>query len=352
MVAALLSPVSGVFFILGLAGTIVRDRGRRGTSMLAMASAAFVLITIGAYFGVPGPEGFPIDEGALVEMTLIALLLARPAAPIKNVLVMSIVLCPALVLIPNGMGSNFERFTWICLPVAVAATARAKIQIVATVTAIALGCTVAQTMFDLRVAANPISQVSYYRPLTAELDRLRGLTNYRVEVVPDGTHVAAFALLNHCLLARGYETQTDNSLNEVVNSPTLDVTSFRSWLDNNSVGIVAIDNTTLKTSPEYHLIRTAKPSYLNLFWSTPHWKMYRVAAPRPIASWPGRVVAAGQASMTIRSYQSGTIPVRIRWSHFLRVSGPPDTGHAVLYADGKGWTKLTTYKPGAYIITG
>ena len=63
------------------------------------------------------------------------------------------------------------------------------------------------------------------------LDHTPGIDNYRVETVPDGVHVAAYALLGHVQQARGFETQADNAYDSILSSPTLDATSYRGQIE-------------------------------------------------------------------------------------------------------------------------
>src|SRR6185437_2518080 len=120
--AALASPISGVFLILGVTGVLVHDRDRRLTAAAGAGVAGACLLGLAWYFGMPGPEGYPLTQAVLVPIGIGVLLLTRPPAYIRTVLLLSLAACPFLILVPNGMGSNFNRFTWICLPVAAAAT--------------------------------------------------------------------------------------------------------------------------------------------------------------------------------------------------------------------------------------
>lgn len=350
-VTALVSPVSGVFLILGIVGVYLHDPRRRATTIATALASGSCLVAVALYFGMPGSEGFRLDQALLCFATILTMMLARPPAYLQSILVISAVACPLLMVIPNGMGSNFERFTWLCLPVAIAATARARWPIMVVATGFALGCSIGQSVKDLTVAANSISDASYYTSLTTELDHTAGLADYRVEVIPDGTHAAAFALLDHAQLARGYETQSDNSLNAVLNSPDLDAVTFKVWLDNNAVGYVVINRETLKSGPEDRLVRSRTPRYLRLVWSDARWKLYRVSDPSPIAAPPARVVDAGQASLVVETPRPATIAVRIRWSRFLHVTGPG--GHrGTLRSDGQGWTTLIAPVAGRYVVKG
>jgi hypothetical protein len=347
----LLSPVSGAFLILGLTGLYLHDPSRRKTTLAAVGATGACLIGVAIYFGMPGPQTFRPSSAILTASAIGAMLLARPPAYLRSVLVISLVACPLLAVIPNGMGSNFERFAFICLPVAVVATARTWWPLTALVTAFALGCGVGGSIRDLTVAAQPMSAASYYIGLNKQLDHTPGLAAYRVEVVPDGTYVAAYALLGHALLARGYETQTDNKLNAVVNAPTLDPVTYKVWLDNNAVGYVAIGRKTIQSQPEYRLVRSGTLPYLTQVWSDHNWTLYRVTDPSPIAAPPAKVTEADQAGLTIDVPKGGSVALRIRWSRFLQVRGPRgiDTG---LRPDGQGWTKLVAPRAGTYVVSG
>jgi hypothetical protein len=348
--AALVSPVSGAFLLLGLTGVFVHDSRRRATSVATAAATGASLIAVALYFGLPGPEGFQPKQATLAGIAIAAMLFTRPPVYLRTVLIISLVACPLVALVPNGMGSNFERFAWICLPVATAATARARWQPTLLVTAFAVSCGITGSLHDLTVAAQPISAGSYYVGLDAELDHTAGLANYRVEVVPDGTHVAAYALLNHAMLARGYETQSDHKFNAVLASPSLDAVSFKIWLDNNAVGYVAINRTTLSHNPENRLIRSGRLAYLTQVWGDAHWQLFKVATPSPVAAPPARVVDADQANLVVAVPRAASIPLRVRWSRFLQVRGPATSGRLV--PDGQGWTTLVARRAGDYVITG
>jgi hypothetical protein len=347
----LLSPVSGAFLILGLVGVYLHDPGRRKTTLATVLGTGACLIGVAIYFGIPGPQTFRASSAILTAAAIVAMLLARPPAYLRSVLVVSLAACPLLAVIPNGMGSNFERFAFICLPVAVIATGRSWWPVTAFVSAFAIGCGVGGSIRDLTVAAQPMSAASYYIGLNKQLDRTPGLAAYRVEVVPDGTYVASYALLGHALLARGYETQTDNKVNAVVNAPALDPTTYKIWLDNNAVGYVAIGRKTLKKQPEYQLVHSGTLPYLTKIWSDHNWKLYKVTDASPIAAPPARVTQASQAGLTVAVPQAGSVALRIRWSRFLQVRGPGgiDTG---LRADGQGWTTLAAPRGGTYVVSG
>jgi hypothetical protein len=349
-VTALVSPVSAAFLVLGLAGVVLHDRDRRRLALWTAGGASVCLLSLGAYFGLPGNEGWKASHAGLTALSLAILLAARPPAQLRTVVILSLVACPLLALVPNGVGSNFERFAWIYLPVAVVAFGQARRAVVVLAASGGVLMGVLGSGHDLYVAAQPMSQQTYYSGLIHELDAIPNLRNYRVEVVPDGTHVAAFALLNHAQLARGYETQSDNKLDSVLMSTTLDAASMRGWLDKNAVAYVVLDRQTLAAGPEDRLVRSGRLPYLHRVWSDQHLELLAVRAPTPLVERPARVAAADQASLTVWAPRAGRFGVRIRWSNFLRVA------HAApgvqLSPDGTGWTVLTVPAAGRYAVTG
>jgi hypothetical protein len=349
VVTTLVSPVSGAFLMLGLCGVVVHDRERRTAAIVAAGASAATLSGLAAYFGIPGPEGFPLLHALLVAATLIVMLLARPAAYVRTVLLISLPAVAVLAAVPNGVGTNFERFAWLCLPVAVLATAQVRLRWAAIAAVGTLTCSVVGTAHDLYVAAKPMSSETYLSGLISQLDRTPGLTSYRLEVVPDGTHVAAYALLNHAMLARGYETQTDNALDAVLTSSHLNAATYRHWLDASAVGYVALDRVTLKDSPEDQLVRAGRLPYLREIWSDAHWLLFRVAHPTPIVAAPARITDADQAELEISTPHAGRWPIRVHWSRFLHVDGPAG---ARLTTDPAGWTVLDAPRAGRYTIRG
>jgi hypothetical protein len=344
---ALTSPLSGVFLALGVTGVIVHEPSRRRAALATAGASGAALLGVALYFGSPGPQGFPLSSAIWTVITLALMLLARPPAYIRTVLLITLVVYPFVVLIPNGMGTNLERFVWIILPVAVLATAEAPKFLAAFSVSAGLVTSIVGSILELSVASQPMSNLAYYDSLIAQLDRTPGLANYRVEVVPDGTRVSDYALLGHAALARGFETQSDNAYNAVLASKNLNATTYKLWLDNNAVGYVAIDHMTLAHSPEDTLVRSGHLQYLHTVWSDSRWRLYRVLAATPIVAPPARIVVAGQAALTITTPRAGALALRVRWSRFLTVRGPAG---ADVQSDGQGWTTLIAPAPGRYII--
>jgi hypothetical protein len=169
-------------------------------------------------------------------------------------------------------------------------------------------------------------------------------------------------LLDHAMLARGYEYQEDNALNKVLSEPGLNATQYKLWLDNNAVGYVAISRTHRKMSPEYALVSQHRPAYLVPEWFDDKWTLYRVQDPNAIVKAPVTVTAFSQAKLVLRVPCACKFTVRVRNPKNLRaVLTPPtrstaakhtDEVRAKLEDDGFGWTTMTTPKRGVYTLSG
>jgi hypothetical protein len=271
---------------------------------------------------------------------------------LRTIIYVSILASLVLAIIPNGMGSNFARLAWFCLPVAVVATTRRRLWVALVVTLPVLLLGADGTVSDLRGASQPVSRTSYYKPLADELDRLNKLANYRVEIVTHGAHAAYDALLDHAMLARGWETQEDNLLNKTLQNAALDSTSYKIWLDNNSVGYVAFPVTKSDKSPEYLLVADGDLDYLKQIWAGDDWILYRVDDPTPIVAPPQKVLTYSQSQLTLRVPCTCTFSVRVRWSKFLRADAVVGPATARVVDDGYGFTSVTTTAPGDYALHG
>jgi hypothetical protein len=302
-----------------------------------------------------------------VQLVPAGLLLAIAAgAPdhVRTTAWLSLLATVVLFAVPNGMGANYQRFVWFCLPVLVLALSRWRASLaVLTVLPVLIVGTI-PTVKDLRNAEQPVSSVSYYRSLAARLDTIPDLQDYRVEVVNHGAHAGYDALLGHAMLARGWETQEDNALNKALLQDSLDPVTYKVWLDNNAVGYVALPSVSVGGYPEYTLVESGAASYLHLVWRDDDWQLFAVADPTPIVASPASVSALDQKSMTIKVPCACRIAVRVRWSKFLAAAlqQPDPSGPGLVDAtpavpaqvadDGTGWTTVTTPRAGTYVLRG
>ncbi|WP_431727561.1 hypothetical protein [Verrucosispora sp. TAA-831] len=204
---------------------------------------------------------------------------------------------------------------------------------------------------DLRSIGDPTSAPGYFAPLRAELDR-RGLTG-RVEVPPTRNYWEA-ARMGDVPLARGWLRQADIDRNPIFFTSVpgaagtgvpLTVDSYRAWLDEYAVQYIAVPDAPLSWvgRAEAELVSAGLP-YLTEVWSDEHWRLYAVTDPTPLVGAPAELVHASGASVTFRTSDAGTVPVRVRHSRWLTASGG-----ATVSTHGD-WTAVTVPRAGTYTL--
>ena len=353
LASALSSPVTAAFLVCALVGTAAVDRDRRRLALALLAGDVAVLLTLLAVFGEPGPAIFRPLSALGVAVSTLLMLLARPSRVVTVVAGLTALACPFVLLIPNGLGSNLERMSFICLPAAVLATARVRRTHALLFVTPAIALCVAAAVHDVGVATRAPAADGYYEELTDRLDVLPDLHEYRLEVVQSRSfHTASYVLLDHAALATGWETQTERALDSVLGSPHLDAAQYRAWLDDNAVGYVAFDHRIPdRASPEYRLVAHGLP-FLTRVWQDGTWTLYRIAHPQPIVAAPSRLVAATQAQLRISVPCACRVPIRVHWSSYLEMDGASHGVQARLAPDGHGWTVADVPRPGTYVLGG
>lgn len=352
VLSAASSPVPGAFLALGLAGVFVMLPAYRRVAGSTLAVIVVAMGLVAVTFGAPGKQPFSWWLFGETLAWLVVFLVARPPDHLRLTIYLSVLAAIVLVLVPNGMGSNFARLAWFWLPVAVVATSRYRWWIATLLVVPALVAGADGTVSDLRNARLPISQTDFYEPLAAELDTIPALANYRLEVVTHGAHAAYDALLDHAMLARGWETQEDKKLNGTLLDPQIDAVTYKIWLDNNAVGYVAFPRSSLDDYPEYRLVATGTLPYLTPIWSNEHWILYRVRDASPIVASPASLDEYSQSQLTIDAPCACTFSVRVRYSKYLHASTVSDLFDATVTDDGSGWTQITTTGPGVLYLRG
>lgn len=350
LLSMLASPTIAAFIAVGLAGVFLRGIPGRPSRFHAAGVVIVIgaaLLVIQALYGSPGPETFASTLRTQLICGLALLWLARPPAWLRTALWLSLFTILILSNVSNALGSNILRLVWFCLPVAVVATSRRPWWLVALLSVPMLVIGGNMTLTDLKNASHPVSSAAYYTPLIAELGTLN-MTNTRLELVDHGAHAGYDVLLGHALLARGWETQDDDRLNKPIVTPGLTADAYKSWLDDNAVGYVALPATTLiKAVPEYLFVTRDTPDYLTPIWTSKDWTLFRVQGSQPIVPAPATVVSATQAKLTVDMPCACSITIRVHYSTHLR-----STGSAKVRDNGSKWVTLTTPRPGTYELHG
>ncbi len=189
------------------------------------------------------------------------------------------------------------------------------------------------------LAGDPSVHASYYAPLTAELQRLSPRAPVRVEVPQTGAHWESVYVprSGRILLARGWERQLDTRFAAPFYAPRLTARAYREWLADNAVAYVALPATRLDYSAaaEGSLIARGLP-YLREVWRAPHWRLFAVRAPTPLAQRPAVLTAAGPDWFVLRTPARGDFVVRIRFTPYWALR----TGSGCVSEAPGGWTRV------------
>jgi hypothetical protein len=350
VVAGLASPLGPAFLLLGLAGVALSRRESRRDVVLFGAVSVIGLALPVLAFGAPGPMPF---MASTMVWTLAGILIAA-CVPMKREQRIGLLIAAAAVLacylVPNGVGSNIQRYAVLVVPPLVWATSTAPRRVILLGLLPALSYCVFNLGSDLSEAIAPAAQASYYDAVRAALVGQPSVRNHRVEVIDTATHAASAALVPAVYLARGWEDHSDIQNNPIFYTPgALTARSYRQWLDTNAVSLIAVpDAPAAANQPEHDLV-TGHVQYLHLVWHDAAWRVYAVTDPVPIVSSQATLVDWSQSSMTIDVAASATVTIKVRPSRYLQLSGP--SGDACLSAAGDAAVAAQIATPGVYRLS-
>jgi hypothetical protein len=191
----------------------------------------------------------------------------------------------------------------------------------------------------------PDRDAAYYRPLIGFLRSRPGV--WRVEVPATAGHWESYWLGSRLPLARGWERQSDIAENALFYEPGLTAARYESWLHVLAVRYVAVADAPADYSAraELRLIRGGLP-YLRVVRRLPHWTVYAVSDPTPLASGGGHVASLGPSSVRLAFAARANIYLRVRWSPYWQLDGVRGCVAAAgqftrVHADTPGRARLT-----------
>ncbi|MFI6757949.1 hypothetical protein ACIBF5_02215 [Micromonospora sp. NPDC050417] len=198
---------------------------------------------------------------------------------------------------------------------------------------------------DLTRAGSTESGAGFYRPLVTELSRHAPIG--RIEVVPLRDHWESAYVAPEVPLARGWERQVDVDRNPLFYAGDLTPAEYVTWLRHNAVSYVAFapDSPPDRYARQEAALVGAGLPELRQVWQDRNWRLYQVTDPSPLVEAPGRLVGSDQQAVTFASDVPGDLLVRVRWSDFLAVTGPPG---ACLRPTSDGWTVVRVAAPGEH----
>ncbi|WP_433325451.1 MFS transporter [Spirillospora sp. CA-294931] len=357
MLATLSSPVAGLF-IMVLAASLFLT-GRRHAGVALALGPPLVVGTTTLLFPFQGVQPISLTAIVLPAITGVVAVLFCAPKEWRVVRVGAAVYLLGIALawfIPSPVGSNVERlsllFSGVMLLVAITRTSdRIRLGVLCVAFVITAGWQVVKPVDDLIHTRPAKTAASSSKDLIARLHRL-GADRGRVEAIPLRSHWESAGLSRHVVLARGWNRQIDAERHALFYDKKNPLTpaAYNAWLHKWAVQYVVLPTLEVDWSarPEAELVKKGQP-FLEEIWRDDKWRLFRVAAPTPLAAAPATVDRINARELVLDVPAKASIQVRISWSPWLNVRGPEG---ACLSADGDGeFVRLTTPGPGRYRIS-
>ncbi|HET9153366.1 MAG TPA: hypothetical protein VFN85_04555 [Solirubrobacterales bacterium] len=365
----LASPVAGAF----LAGVVIAgavEPGRRPRLLALAAGTLALFITVIPNVAFPESGQFPFAASSYVAIPLWcagALVLTQGVRAeerqLRRVLIGYLLASTAVWLLPNAMGGNAVRLgalfggpvlaavllsrrprpavpRWLFVPVLVLAVAGSLYwQLTASVTQIA------------RSVGDPSTSPAYFHPAAKWL-RAHGAAGARIEVPPTANHWESAYLAPKFELARGWLRQLDTTRDDLFygDDGPLTSASYGAWLRANAISYVALPDAPLDySSEEEKRLILAGPSYLDLRFRSPHWRIYEVRDPKPLVAPLGAAAAEtlwiGRQGFALDVKRPGEFLVRVNFTPYWSIS----RGSGCILRRGD-WTVARAVRPGVFRV--
>jgi hypothetical protein len=364
----LASPVAGAF----LAGVLIVgavEPGRRPRLLPVGAGALALFITVAPNVAFPEAGHFPFASSSYIAIPLWcagALVLTQGVRgeerQLRRILLGYALVSTLVWLTPNALGGNAVRLgalfggpvlaavllsrrprpavpTWLFAPLLVLAIAGSLYwQLTASVTQIA------------RSVGDPSTTSAYFHPAARWL-RAHGATGSRIEVPPTANHWESAFLAPKFELARGWLRQLDTTRDDLFyGDRALTAASYGAWLRANAISYVALPDAPLDySSQEERRLILADPAYLDLRFSSEHWRIYAVRDPKPLVAPLGAAAAdtrwIGRQGFALDVERPGEFLVRVNFTPYWSIS----RGSGCILRRGD-WTVARAAHPGVFRV--
>jgi hypothetical protein len=359
---ALSSPVAAAF-LAGVAGIGVAERGRPfNRAALGVAALALGLVLL-PNLAFPESGQFPFAFSSYVAIPLwcggvlfVTRGLGREERQLRWALAGYVLAATLLLAAPNPLGGNAVRLGALFGGPVLAAVVLARRPRLGPFSALILTLAMAGGLYwqvtasvsqIARSVGDPSTSRSYFQPAAHWL-RAHAGSGVRVEVPPTANHWESAYMAGQFELARGWLRQLDTTRDDIFYDDDSHLTSaaYRDWLHRNAISYVALPDAPLDYSSvaERRLILSA-PSYLDLRWSSPHWRIYAVDRPAPLVEAIGTAAArtlwVGRQGFGLEVIHPGEFLVRVNFTPYWSI----DRGSGCLLRHGD-WTVARAVHPG------
>jgi len=336
--------------------------GTRGLATLAAAIALTLTLIPNAIF--PGAGEFPFSFSSYVAIPLwcgSALSVTRGLRAEERQLrwtIAAYLLASTVVwLLPNAMGGNAVRLGAlfggpVLAAVVLARRPRVSPWFLALFMAGGLYWQVTASVSQIvRSVGDPSTSASYFEPVAGWL-RAHGAPGVRVEVPPTANHWESAYLAPKAELARGWLRQLDTTRDDIFygDDDRLTAAAYGHWLRQNAISYVALPDAPLdySSTAERRLILSVPP-YLDLRWTSPHWRVYAVRDPEPLieplAGAAAHVLSVGRQGFGLDVTRPGDFLVRVSFTPYWSIS----RGAGCLLRRGE-WTVARAAHPGVFRV--
>ena len=321
--SGLASPVAALFLGVAAAVLVLVAPGWRRAGIVLGVSAAVPVLVVAVLFPEPGhmPDTWDALKPSLyASIGLIPALYSRSARLLRWGAAGSLVMVLLAYLVTSPIGSNAERLALLWgLPVLLAYSPLPALA-VALIAVPLIWWPWRNVTQELRRSGDPSASRSFYTPLNAELAKVWDGTR-RVEVIDPRTHWSSAYVAELFPLARGWERQVDSARNPIFyGRAKLDAASYRTFLDEYSVGWVALPDAKLDFAAvaEARLVK-AGLSYLTPVWHSGDWTLYAVSKPAPLVSGSLKALSVGRSAVHVSAPGAGAAGIlQLHWSRWLR----------------------------------
>ncbi|HWO15856.1 MAG TPA: hypothetical protein VNM89_03990 [Solirubrobacterales bacterium] len=336
--------------------------GSRGPALVAASLALALTLIPNVVF--PGAGEFPFAFSSYVAIPLwcgSALFVIRGLGPeerqLRWVLAGYLLASTAILLLPNAMGGNTVRLGALFGgPVMAAVILERRPRVAPWFLALfiagglywQLTASVAQIA---RSVGDPSTKAAYFHP-PAQWLRAHGAEGMRIEVPPTANHWESAYLATDFDLARGWLRQLDTTREGIFyrEDGRLGHAAYSAWLRENAISFVALPDAPLDYSSvaERRLILSTPP-YLDLRWSSPHWRIYEVRAPEPLIESVGAAAAqvrwVGRQGFALDVTRPGEFLVRVSFTPYWSIA----RGEGCILRRGD-WTVARAANPGVFRV--
>ncbi len=323
--ASLASPVAGLFVALaGVAIALAGDRVRGAA--LAIGGAAPIAV-LNLAFPVPGHEPFVFSAFVAIPILAAVALWLVPTEfrALRIGVALYALLALAVFVIPNALGGNVTRLGALFAgPVlALVLWPRGRLVVIAVSIPLLYWQLLAPVRDVDKAAGDPSTELAFYEPLLAELDRLAASEGpFRTEIPPTKNRFEAAYVARGHPIARGWLRQLESDDFDLFTDGELTAGAYLDWLRRHGVSYVAVPEAPRDYLAEDEVaLIDAGLGYLAPVWSDADWRLYRVAGSQAWGLDGLGVEAIGADGFTVDPAPGGPRPTSIEWTPLWSVTG-------------------------------